>query len=265
MTFLVDSHCHLGDLTFHEKTQDFSEAVANAEENGVTHMLCVNTDLGTFPTMYEKVKEHKNIFATVGTHPLNIDDYEWTESQLLEYARLPGVIAIGEIGLDYYYEEESKIRQQDVFARQIRVAREVGKPIIIHGRCAKDDIQRIVSEEKADEVGGIFHCFADEWELAERVIDHGFYISVSGIVTFPKGENIREIARRIPLDRLLLETDSPYLAPVPHRGKPNQPAYVRLVAEYVAKLRNISYEEVCQITSENFARLFKLNLNDSSI
>lgn len=258
--FLVDSHCHLGDLKFGEIDQDFNEVISNAETAGVTHMLCVNTDLPSFKPMYEKIKDFPNIFASVGVHPLNIDD-PWSEEELRVYAKLPKVIAIGEIGLDYYYEEDSKNEQMDIFARQIRIAREVHKPIVIHGRSAPEDIWRIVQEEKADEVGGIFHCFADSWELAEKILDHGFYISVSGIVTFKKALNIKEIASKIPLDRLLLETDSPYLAPVPYRGKPNQPAYVTKVAEEIANIRGLTYEEICNITSDNFARLFNLELH----
>ncbi len=258
--FLVDSHCHLGDLKFGDIDQDFNEVVHNAAEAGVTHMLCVSTDLPSFDPMYEKIKDLPNVYATAGIHPLNINE-PWSEEELKRCALNPKVIAIGEIGLDYYYEEESKDLQQDIFARQIRVAREVQKPIVIHGRCAPDDIWRIVKDEKADEVGGIFHCFADSWDLAEKVLEHGFYISVSGIVTFKKAQNIKEIASKVPLDRLLLETDSPYLAPVPYRGKPNQPAYVTEVAKEVAKIRGLTYEKVCEITSENFARLFNLQLS----
>ena len=260
MTLLVDSHCHLGDLTFGDVEQDFDEVIANAQNAGVTHMLCVNTDLGTFPAMYERIKDLPNVYASVGTHPLNINDYKWSDQELIDYARYPKVIAVGEIGLDYYYDEETKEAQQEVFARQIRLAKQVKKPIIIHGRCAKDDLFRIVVEENAAEVGGIFHCFADDWDLATKVLDLGFYISVSGIVTFKKAQNIKDLAVKIPLDRLLLETDSPYLAPVPYRGKPNQPAYVKQVAEEVARLRNMEVEDLCNKTSENFARLFNLEL-----
>ena len=263
MTFLVDSHCHLGDLKFGDIDQDLNEVLDNARDAGVTHMLCVNTDLGTFPDMYSRIRERPNVFASVGTHPLNVNDYDWTEQELLDYAEYPKVVAIGEIGLDYYYDEETKEKQKDVFTRQIRIARQVKKPIIIHGRCAKDDIFRIVVEEKAAEVGGIFHCFADDWELAQKVLDLGFYISVSGMVTFKKAANIKDIASRIPLDRLLLETDSPYLAPVPKRGKPNQPAYVKYVAEEIARIRDLSVQEICDITSANFSRLFNLNLSDN--
>ena len=238
MTFLVDSHCHLGDLKFGDIDQDLNEVLDNAKNSGVTHMLCVNTDLGTFPDMYNKIKDLPNVYASVGTHPLNVNDYAWTEKELLDYAAYDKVIAVGEIGLDYYYDEETKEQQKDVFIRQIRIARQIGKPIIIHGRSAKDDIFKIVIDEQAKDVGGIFHCFADDWDLAEKVLDLGFYISVSGMVTFKKAANIREIASRVPLDRLLLETDSPYLAPVPNRGKPNQPAYVKYVAEEIAKLRD---------------------------
>ena len=265
MTFLVDSHCHLGDLKFGDIDQDLNEVLDNAKNSGVTHMLCVNTDLGTFPDMYNKIKDLPNVYASVGTHPLNVNDYAWTEKELLDYAAYDKVIAVGEIGLDYYYDEETKEQQKDVFIRQIRIARQIGKPIIIHGRSAKDDIFKIVIDEQAKDVGGIFHCFADDWDLAEKVLDLGFYISVSGMVTFKKAANIREIASRVPLDRLLLETDSPYLAPVPNRGKPNQPAYVKYVAEEIAKLRDLPVDEVCRITSENFARLFNLDLNGENL
>lgn len=260
MTYLIDSHCHLGDLTFGDVEQNFEEVIQNAKNLGVTHMLCVNTDLGSFPDMYSKIKDYPNIYASVGTHPLNIMDYDWTEDEFKKYACYPKVIAIGEIGLDYFYEIEHKNLQMDIFRKQIRLALEVHKPIIIHGRQAKDDIYRIVTEENARDVGGIFHCFADDWDLAQKVLDLGFYISVSGMVTFKKALNIKELAQKIPLERLLLETDTPYLAPVPYRGKPNQPGYVKFVAEEIAKIKNLSYEDVCKITSDNFARLFNIKL-----
>ncbi len=259
--FLVDSHCHLGDLTFNGVEQRLSDVLVNAKNVGVTHMLCVNTDLPSFEPMYEKIKDLDNVYASVGVHPLNLAD-GWDEAQFRRYAALPKVIAIGEIGLDYYYEQESRDQQMELFARQLKLALELDKPIIIHSRSAHEDTWQVLNEVDPDcRLRGIFHCYADGWENAPKILDRGFYISVSGIVTFPKATNIHLIARNMPLDRLLVETDSPYLAPVPYRGKPNQPAFVEKVAREVARLKGITFEEVCQHTSANFERLFGLTLS----
>ncbi len=261
--YLVDSHCHLGDLDFGDMTQDFDEVLENAAKEGVTHMLCVNTDLPSFPAMYEKIKDLPNVWATVGTHPENLGA-PWTEDLLKKFAAKPKVIAIGEIGLDYHYCMDVRDQQIDAFRRQIRVAKEVKKPIVIHAREAGDELFDVVESENAAEVGGIFHCYADTLERTKRALDLGFYVSVSGIVTFKKALNIKDLAKFIPLDRLLVETDSPYLAPVPFRGKPNQPAYVSYVAREIAAIRGISYEDVCSATSANFERLFGVSLADGS-
>ncbi len=258
--FLVDSHCHLGDLKFGDSEISVDDAMHNAELAGVTHMLCVCTDLPSFPAMYEKIRGFDNVYASVGIHPLNISE-PWSEDEFFEYASRDRVIAVGEIGLDYYYESESAGIQKSIFSKQLEYALRLKKPVIIHSRNAPDDTWSVLtSSDPEKNLTGIFHCYADSLENARRVLDRGFYISVSGIVTFGKAENIRELARFVPLDRLLVETDSPYLAPVPYRGKPNQPAYVEKVAHAVAAVKGVDYEELCGRTSENFERLFGIKL-----
>ncbi len=258
--FLVDSHCHLGDMKFGGKEISVRDALNNAACAGVTHMLCVCTDLPSFPSMYEKIQDFDNVYATVGVHPLNISEPR-SEEMFLRYAAREKVIGIGEIGLDYHYESDSAEIQKQVFSKQLEYALKLKKPIVIHSREAAEDTWSVLSSSDPDQkLTGIFHCYADSLENARRVLDRGFYISVSGIVTFGRAVNIKELARFVPMDRLLLETDSPYLAPVPFRGKPNQPAYVEKVAHAVAELKGVSYEEICSRTSENFERLFGIKL-----
>ncbi len=258
--FLVDSHCHLGDLSFGGKELVLKDVLASAAQAGVTHMLCVCTDLPSFPGMYGKIEELGNVFASVGVHPLNIDT-EWDEGLFREYATRKKIVAVGEIGLDYHYEEHSRRQQQEIFARQLELALELDLPLIIHSREAPEDTWAVLEEcDPAHRLRGVFHCYADGIDHARKVLDRGFHISVSGIVTFGRAENIRELAAFLPLDRLLVETDSPYLAPVPFRGKPNQPAYVEKVARAVAAVRNTTFEEICDATSANFQSLFRVTL-----
>jgi TatD DNase family protein len=250
----VDSHCH---INFPDLAANLPDVLAQMERNGVAAALCVSVNLADFPQVLALAEQHPNIFASVGVHP----DYEGVEepgtSRLVELARHRKVVAIGETGLDYFRLKGDLEWQRTRFRNHIRAARESGKPLIIHTREAAADTLRIMAEENAAEAGGVMHCFTETWEVAEAALAMGFYISFSGIVTFRNAAQIKEVARRVPLERILIETDAPYLAPVPHRGKLNQPAYVKHVAEEIAALRGIPVTEIGQSTTENFARLFK--------
>jgi len=251
----VDSHCH---LNFPELAENMTDVLAQMRHNDVAGALCVSVNLADFPQMLALVKQHPNLYASVGVHP----DYEGVEepdaARLVELARHPRVIAIGETGLDYFRLKGNLEWQRTRFRNHIRAARECGKPLIIHTREAAADTLRIMAEENAAEAGGVMHCFTETWEVAEAALAMGFYISFSGIVTFKSAKQIKEVAQRVPLERILIETDAPYLAPVPYRGKLNQPAYVKHVAEEIALLRGIDVSEVGQRTTENFMRLFGL-------
>lgn len=254
---LVDSHCHLDRVDLSTHDDNFAQLLADTRDSGVSHMLCVSIDLESYPQMLELVESHPEISVSVGVHPCDHDRREPTVEELVRLAAHPKNVAIGETGLDYFRTEGDLEWQRDRFRTHIRAARETGKPLIIHTREAREDTIRILEEEKAAEVGGVMHCFTETWEMAEAAMAMGFYISFSGIVTFKNAEELREVARRVPLERILIETDSPYLAPVPHRGKPNEPRYVSLVAEAIGDLRGLSAAEVAQLTGENFYRLFK--------
>jgi len=254
-TPLVDSHCHLDRLDLEPFDNDLQTALDAAHAAGVGHFLCVAIDLQRWPAMVERVCRGPRVSVSVGVHP-SADTAEPTVAELVALADHPRVVAIGETGLDYYYGKDRIAAQQARFRTQIRAAREVNKPVIIHARDAKEDILRILAEERASEVGGVLHCFTEDWDMAERAMAMNFYVSFSGIVTFKSATQIREVARRLPAERLLVETDSPYLAPVPHRGKSNQPAWVRRVAECVAELREETLETVAATTAANYFRLF---------
>lgn len=251
----IDSHCH---INFHELAENISDVLAKMQQNDVQSALCVSVNLADFPQILALAERHLNIYASVGVHP----DYEAVEepsvARLVELAQHPKIIAIGETGLDYYRLTGDLEWQRERFRNHIRASKECGKPLIIHTRSAADDTLRLMAEEGAIDAGGVMHCFTENWEVAQAALDMGFYISFSGIVTFKNALQIKEVAQRVPMDRMLIETDSPYLAPVPFRGKLNQPAYVKHVAEEIALLRGISVEEVGLQTSENFARLFNL-------
>jgi len=235
-----------------------SDILAKMHSNEVISALCVSVNLADFPQVLAIAEQHPHIYASVGVHP----DYEGAEepdvARLVELAQHPKVIAIGETGLDYYRLKGDLEWQRARFRTHINAARESGKPLIIHTREAAADTLRTMAEEKAAEACGVMHCFTETWEVAEAALAMGFYISFSGIVTFKNAKQLKDVAQRVPLERILIETDSPYLAPAPHRGKLNQPAYVKHVAEEIAALREISVGEVGRITTENFARLFKL-------
>jgi TatD DNase family protein len=254
MTF-IDSHCH---INFPDLVANISDVLAQMRQNKVVSALCVSVNLADFPQVLALAEQYPHIFASVGVHP----DYEGVEEpdveRLVGLAQHPKVIAIGETGLDYFRLKGDLEWQRARFRTHIRAARASGKPLIIHTREAAADTLRIMAEENAAEAAGVMHCFTETWEMAEAALAMGFYISFSGIVTFKNAKQLKEVAQRVPLDRILIETDSPYLAPVPYRGKLNQPAYVKHVAEEIALLRGIGLDEVGQRTTENFERLFKL-------
>ncbi|SLM63685.1 MULTISPECIES: metal-dependent hydrolase [Dickeya] len=255
---LVDSHCHLDGLDYQALHKDVSEVLEKARQRDVGFILAVATTLPGFRAMTALIGERDNVAFSCGVHPLNQDEpYDFSELRAL--ASSPAVVALGETGLDYYYQQDNMAQQQASFREHIRIGRELNKPVIVHTRAAREDTLAILREEKADECGGVLHCFTEDKETAAKLLDLGFCISFSGIVTFRNAEALREVARYVPLDRLLIETDSPWLAPVPHRGKENQPAYTRDVAEYLAVLKNISLEQLAHATTENFARLFHVD------
>ncbi|WP_148716553.1 TatD family hydrolase [Chitinolyticbacter meiyuanensis] len=249
----VDSHCH---INFPELAQNIDELLANMAQNQVTHALCVSVNLPEWPSVMALADAYPNLYASVGVHPDYEDVEEPTVAGLVELAQRPRIVAIGETGLDYYRLEGDLEWQRERFRVHIRAARETGLPLIIHTRSASEDTIRILKEERADEVGGVMHCFTESWEVAQAAMELGFYISFSGIVTFKKAEELKEVARRMPLERMLIETDSPYLAPVPFRGKTNQPAWVKHVAEHIADLKGVPLAQVASATTGNFFRLF---------
>jgi len=252
----VDSHCH---INFRELAENITDVLAKMQQNDVLNALCVSVNLADFPEVLALASQYPHIYASVGVHP----DYEQVEeptvARLVALAQHAKVVAIGETGLDYLRLTGDLEWQRERFRTHIRAARECAKPLIIHTRNAAEDTLRIMAEEGAADAGGVLHCFTESWEVAQQALDMGFYISFSGIITFKSALQIKEVAQRVPLDRMLIETDSPYLAPVPFRGKLNQPGYVKHVAEEIAMLRDISVAEVGLRTSENFARLFKLS------
>ncbi len=255
---LVDSHCHLNllELTpFDGKLDDVLQA-ANAAD--VTRMLCVSIDLQSLPEVLQCAERYDKVFASVGVHPNNSQD-KISVAQLTELATHAKVVAIGETGLDYFRTTDNTESQRDAFRTHINAAKQTSKPLIIHTRQARDDTLQIMREEHAQEVGGVMHCFTETWEMAQAAMDLGFYISFSGIVTFKNAKALQEIAKKIPLESMLIETDAPYLAPVPYRGKANYPGYVRYVAEFIAELRGESFAKIAQQTTKNFCRLFQIN------
>lgn len=255
---LIDSHCHLDRIDLTPYQNDFSRFMEAAAENKLEHMLCISIDLESYPAMLDLVSNYPDISVTVGVHPNAQDGREPSLEDLIALGQSSKVIGIGETGLDYFRSTGELDWQHRRFRNHIQAAKALKKPLIIHTREAKHDTLRILREEGADQVGGIIHCFTEDWEFAQQALDLNFYISFSGIVTFNSAKEIREVAKKVPADRFLIETDSPYLAPVPFRGKPNYPTYVRFVAEQIAELRNISFEETAAWSTRNFYTLFKL-------
>ena len=253
---LVDSHCHIDFEDYSGRIPQILEAMAR---NEVSHALCVCVNLADFPRLLTLAQRHEQLFASIGVHPDQAEDASPKVSELIERAGLPKIVAIGETGLDYYRQNGDLEWQRMRFRTHIRAARECGKPLIIHTRDAGEDTLRIMREEQADEVGGVMHCFTETMEVAKAAMELNFYISFSGIVTFKNAAAIKDVAKTVPLERMLIETDAPYLAPVPHRGKTNEPAWVRHVAEEIARLRGISLQTVAEATTANFFRLFRPN------
>ncbi|WJV18888.1 TatD family hydrolase [Rossellomorea marisflavi] len=254
---LFDTHVHLNAEQFDE---DVEEVIARAKEAGVENMVVVGFDRPTIERAMELVETYDFLYASVGWHPVDAidmkdEDLDWIE----EWTKHPKVVALGEMGLDYHWDKSPEDVQKDVFRRQIRLAKKVKLPIIIHNREATQDIVDILKEEEASEVGGIMHCFSGSPEVAKECVDMNFYISLGGPVTFKNARKPKEVAKEIPLKKLLVETDCPYLAPHPNRGKRNEPAYVRLVAEQIAELKEISIEEVEAATTRNAKKLFNIN------
>lgn len=249
----VDSHCH---LDFPELIEDIDQILANMHQQQVSHALCVSVDLAGFPNVLALAEKYSHLFASVGVHPGYPEAQEPTVATLTALAATPQVIAIGETGLDYHYQSGELEWQRTRFRTHIKAAHISKKPLIIHTRAAVDDTLTIMSEEAAAEVGGVMHCFTESKAMAKAVLEMEFYISFSGIVTFKNANDLREVAQYVPLDRLLIETDSPYLAPLPFRGKTNQPAFVPYVAQCIAEVRGIKVEQVAQASTENFFRLF---------
>ena len=258
--FIVDSHCHLDALDYEILHENIADVVAKAKARDVKHLLAIGVTLSRFEKAYPELAKFDNVSLACGVHPLDFEEEPYDAERLLRLAQDPKVIAIGEIGLDYYYSAENKAAQQAVFASQIDVANQLNKPVIIHTRQAREDTIRLLRDNQAEKCGGVLHCFTENYDMAKQALDLGFYISISGIITFKNAEELRDVVRKLPLDRLLVETDSPYLAPVPYRGKQNQPAYTREVCEYIATLKGVSAEEMAQITTQNFERLFKIQV-----
>lgn len=264
---LIDSHCHLDKLDLSQHS-DLDAAIKAAQARGVEHMLCVNIHMEDYQQVLDIAEQYPFISASVGVHPCygpyesvsddGCSELEPSVATLCNFAKHDKVVAIGETGLDYFRSKKDADMtwQQERFRRHIQAGIQTNKPIIIHTREARDDTIRIMQEENAQQCRGVMHCFTETLEMAKQAMDLDFYISISGIVTFKNAEELREVVRYVPIERLLVETDSPYLAPMPYRGKPNEPAYVREVAEYVATLKGVSYEKLIEVTGNNFFSLF---------
>jgi len=253
---LVDSHCHLDMLDLAPFGGSIDGVLEAARTNDVGHFLCVSINMEDYPAMLCIAETHDSVTASVGLHPNERGGHEPDIDELVQLAHHPRVVAIGETGLDYFRSEGDLDWQRDRFRRHIVAAKQAGKPLIIHSRDAGEDTLSILAEERASEIGGVMHCFTGDLAMAQQAMELNFHISFSGIVTFRNAVALQEVARKMPLERMLLETDCPYLAPVPHRGKPNQPAYVRHTAEFIAGLRGDSYETIAGVTTENFTALF---------
>jgi len=257
---LVDSHCHLDCIDLIGFDNNFDQLIQHTSDAGIEHMLCVSINLKEYPSMLEKVRAYPNISVSAGMHPMADESDEFSIEYLTDLATDEKVVAIGETGLDYFYHKGDPTWQQERFRAHIQVANKVDKPVIIHTRDAGKDTIQILQQENAEKCSGVIHCFTETQDFANQAMELGFMISISGIVTFKNADALREIAKTIPDECLLIETDSPYLAPVPHRGKQNQPAFVKHVAETLAEIRNTSVEHIAEVSRNNFYRLFKLEI-----
>ncbi|MCH9690865.1 MAG: TatD family hydrolase [Gammaproteobacteria bacterium] len=253
---LVDSHCHLDRLKLDEFSGELGAVLELARSRGVGKFLCVGISLDNADKVVALAAEHEDVVCSVGVHPLDLDAGMAEVDALIEMARQPKVVALGETGLDYHYSSKTKLLQQQSFVSHLQAAARAALPVIVHTRDARQDTLTLIREHGSREHAGVLHCFTESWDMAKAALDLNYYISFSGIVTFKNAGELREVARKVPLDRLLVETDSPYLAPIPYRGKPNIPAYVREVAEFVADLRGLSLDKLAEITTDNFYRLF---------
>lgn len=259
----IDSHCH---LAFPELIDKLPYIIDNMHKHNVSHALCVSVDIETFSSVLNIVNTYNNIYASVGLHPCYNVSSEPNLIDLIELAKHPKVIAIGETGLDYYsrngkVSDENIKLQRKRFRKHIRCAIFVKKPLIIHMRNSYNDIFNILKEENANNVGGVFHCFTESWNIAKKILNENFYISISGIVTFKNANHVREVSKNIPLNRLLIETDSPFLSPHPYRGKLNEPANVSIIGEYIALQRNLDKLVIAEFTRFNFLKLFNISEN----
>lgn len=256
---LADSHCHLDCLDLKNYNGDIKLAIAAARQKGVKYILSPGVRLETLPDVLKIVENDSDLFAAIGVHPTEEARYP-TLNELLTFGQNHKIVAVGETGLDFYYvkDEDKRRRDMELFKLHINAARELKKPLIIHARDADHEIMTILQNEKASEIGGVMHCFTGSLELAQAACELGFYISFSGIITFRKADSLREVARNVPLDKILIETDAPYLAPVPLRGKPNEPAYLPYIADFMAKLLDLPYESFATLTLENFLRFCRV-------
>lgn len=253
---LIDSHCHLDRLKLDHYNGSLDAALAAATAQGVEKLLCVSISVDNVAKMIELAERYPQVVSSVGVHPLDVAKGMADVQQLLDWSAHDKVVAIGETGLDYFYDKDSKALQQESFAIHLQAASRANLPVIVHTRDAREDTLALIKEHGSTGSAGVLHCFTEDWSMAKRAIDLNYMISISGIVTFNNASALRDVVRQIPLDRLLVETDSPYLAPVPHRGKSNEPAFVREVCEYIADLKGVSFAELARITGDNFHKLF---------
>ncbi len=253
---LVDSHCHLDRLSLEKYGNDLKPAIDAALSRDIQQLLCVGISTKNRKRVMEIADQYAPVVCSVGVHPLDVKEGLATEEDLVDWSKHSKVVALGESGLDYYYSTEDMLLQQESFKIHLQAAKKAGLPVIVHTRDARQDTINIIKTDGCLTHAGVLHCFTENWEMAKQAIDLNYMISISGIVTFRNASELRDVVKKIPLDRLLVETDSPYLAPVPYRGKPNEPQYVREVAEYIAELRSISFERVAEITTQNFYTLF---------
>ncbi|MCR6651516.1 MAG: TatD family hydrolase [Cellvibrionaceae bacterium] len=254
---IVDSHCHLDRLNLEQCGGSLAAALEGARADGVSHMLCVCISEENRRTVLDIAAADPGIFASAGVHPSDVGDEIASVETLKSWCDHRKVVALGETGLDYYYARERSAQQKVSFANHLQAAADLHLPVIVHTRDAREDTMELIRTYGSTDSAGVMHCFTESWEMACQALDLGYYISISGIVTFRNADDLRAVAQKVPMDRLLVETDSPYLAPIPYRGKSNQPRYVRAVAEYVADLRGVSLEYLAEQTSANFFRLFK--------
>jgi TatD DNase family protein len=260
---LTDSHCHLDKLSLVDFEGGLSDAISAAKEEGVSQFLCVAIDCNNTPTVVDIAKNYKSVYASAGVHPMHAHETIATYAWLKDWGEKSKVVALGETGLDYFYSQEHKKIQQDSFALHLSVASELNKPVIVHTRGARKDTIDIISEYGDKNASGVMHCFTESWEMAKQSLDLNFYISISGIVTFKNAQELRDVVKKIPLDRLLIETDSPYLAPIPYRGESNRPQWVTEVCRVCADIKGLSFEELAIATTQNFNNLFLSKVSQS--